>query len=312
MSNTRKPPRYEPTKDLALARDACSPERVIALCSHVLEQEPRSVTAYLLRGRSWFSVNRPKEGLRDFSQALAIDSTRTRTFVRDSVQASSRVSDSLLTLVRERTTVSLVSSASVSDGIAGNSHLGVQQVPTHDRGPGADPTEHTPTNPTPANGENDRTNAIGAPFVLADTLADSVESKAHEDSLWACLQETERSPEDAWAHLCVGRAYYKKKDYEQARAFLTRALDLNNRLVEAYILRAKAVGARGHYRKALRDINRALGITPDHAAAYAARAWVHHCLGRSRKELADLRRALSLEYEKPDFLRVRIRLIQGQ
>ncbi len=110
-------------------------------------------------------------------------------------------------------------------------------------------------------------------------------------------------------YFCLAKMYYKHKEYEKAIFALNQIIKRERGHSEAYLWKAKTLGAQGKYRKALRAINRSIKITSTNPKAYSIRAWIYHCRGRFRKEAENLREALKLGYDKPDIIKVRLEAI---
>ncbi len=107
-------------------------------------------------------------------------------------------------------------------------------------------------------------------------------------------------------YFCLAKMYYKHKEYKKALFALNQIIERERGHSEAYLWKAKTLGAQSKYWKALRAVNRSIKITSTNPKAYSIRAWIHHCRGRYRKEAENLREALKLGYDKPDIIRVRL------
>lgn len=86
------------------------------------------------------------------------------------------------------------------------------------------------------------------------------------------IKEHTDAPYVAHAYNSRGYEYDDRKDYKQAIADYTKAIELNPNYAEAYNNRANAYCDEGDYRKALEDYNKALYINHDYSVAYCNRA----------------------------------------
>ncbi|MCX7626379.1 MAG: tetratricopeptide repeat protein [Candidatus Sumerlaeaceae bacterium] len=81
--------------------------------------------------------------------------------------------------------------------------------------------------------------------------------------------------------LLVARArqYFSQRDVEKAIADLQEAVRLNDRLFEAHVLLAQALGARGQLRPAMRHAALAVRLRPNDRTALLVKAEIHRLLG---------------------------------
>jgi serine/threonine-protein kinase len=111
----------------------------------------------------------------------------------------------------------------------------------------------------------------------------------------------EQDPNYALAYAGLGEAYWRQysrtrepRYLEQARSAGRRALQLDDRLSQAFVNIAMTYEAVGQHDAAVQELERALRIDPGHAAAYRELATVYLAAGRPAEAEATYRRALQL------------------
>lgn len=98
-------------------------------------------------------------------------------------------------------------------------------------------------------------------------------------------------------------AYYKramaasadpKADQAQVMADVSKAIDIDPRLMEAYAFRALGYNKAMQYDKAIADLSSAIAIAPERWGLYSLRAMVHTQNKQPKAALEDYRHALAL------------------
>lgn len=99
------------------------------------------------------------------------------------------------------------------------------------------------------------------------------------------------------ARACIdrGNTYYAWKDYAQARAEYSAAIELDPGLAEAYVYRGNTYYDRNEYTEALVDYNQAIQGDPEYAIAYFFRSGTYRKLGRNAEANRDYARAIQLD-----------------
>ena len=94
-----------------------------------------------------------------------------------------------------------------------------------------------------------------------------------------------------------GTHYAELRHYDKAIVDFSRAIELNNNYVTAYINRANAYAKLEKYKEAYQDFSTAQQLSPKNTAIYAIRGSLNFLLGRFKEAAADYKYYLSL---KPD------------
>ena len=109
-------------------------------------------------------------------------------------------------------------------------------------------------------------------------------------------ESTERlAAADRWEK---GRRLFKKQKYEKAIEHLTRAIELDPKMVQGYGLRGAAYNRTGRFKEAVEDLSKAIKMKPESGKLYFRRHYAYKKLGRNGKSRADLRRSADLGFWK--------------
>jgi hypothetical protein len=92
-----------------------------------------------------------------------------------------------------------------------------------------------------------------------------------------------------------GTVHMHRKEHAAAIFDLGRAIQLDDRLAQAYFQRGLAFTLERDYEKALADCTRLLALRPGDVRAYAQRSLVYHFQGNMEQALADYSRALLID-----------------
>lgn len=102
---------------------------------------------------------------------------------------------------------------------------------------------------------------------------------AREEVIKVKEEHFQTVPPIVLAYYKRGIAYSRKKDYAQAIADLSRAIELNPDYADAYIQRGTAYGRSGDNERALEDLDFAISLRPNYALAYNNRGVAYKLLG---------------------------------
>ncbi len=95
-------------------------------------------------------------------------------------------------------------------------------------------------------------------------------------------------------HFFKGAAYYYKKQFGEAIAEYTGAIELNRRFYYAYYARGVAWAMKGDLERAVVDYNKALEINPSLAEAYILRGYAWSKKGDLDRAIADCNKGIEL------------------
>ncbi len=104
-----------------------------------------------------------------------------------------------------------------------------------------------------------------AMFHLARYYVSFTDYKAAEGTLNEVLA---KSPNDARAHLEMGKVYFATNRLDKARSTLLKAIRLNGKLADAYELLGEVYNREGKYNEAVGYFQKALKADPKHGVAY--------------------------------------------
>ncbi|MDS4059927.1 MAG: tetratricopeptide repeat protein [Candidatus Contendobacter sp.] len=127
--------------------------------------------------------------------------------------------------------------------------------------------------------------------VVLGAIAETDYRRAVEDGERLLLQ----NPTNAKLLNNLGSAYYRLGRLEEAFAAYSRALELDDRLVDAYVGRGAVNIDQGEYEKAIRDCAAAIDLSRSHAKAFNNRGLAYMKHGYLDRALEDLREALRLD-----------------
>lgn len=112
---------------------------------------------------------------------------------------------------------------------------------------------------------------------------------------------------DASTFLQKGISSIQSENYQEAIKNLDRAIDLNQKVAEAYANRGVAYDSLGNYRQAIQDFDRAIELNPKDAMAYNGLAWLYATARRTEFRNGKLaiqyaQKALELKKETPEYM----------
>jgi FimV-like protein len=116
-----------------------------------------------------------------------------------------------------------------------------------------------------------------------------------EQSLIYLDECVRRTPENAKAHLAIGRIHLEAARYDKAREYLERAAALSPDSIDCWTNLGSLEAAVNNHAAALRDFEKALAILPDSVFALTGAGREQGKLGQFAKAEQCLRRALEID-----------------
>lgn len=118
------------------------------------------------------------------------------------------------------------------------------------------------------------------------------------------LAETSRRTKEFKAQILAQAAqgWFLADQFDQARAVISTAIELDNTQAEFYVDRAQMRSAQNALNDAIEDLNTALVIDENNLDALVFRATIHRLLERFEEARADISKALALEPGHPEGL----------
>ena len=130
-----------------------------------------------------------------------------------------------------------------------------------------------------------------------------IAQRNYKEAIKLFNEAIELKPNEAQAYYGRGRAY-KSNDAGKAIEDLTKALELNPKLVEAYNARSDCYYKLKDYEHALADCNKTIEFKPNFLNAYYRRSLVYNKLKDYNKALNDMSKAIEIKlgYNKYNWL----------
>ena len=123
-------------------------------------------------------------------------------------------------------------------------------------------------------------------------------SNTNHPSAITYLSDTIRlNPEDQYAYLKRGDAYYNLKQYKEAIADYNKTIELDPENVIAYGRRGDAYGGLKQYKEALIDYDKAVALDPGYAPAYNNRGNILYTIRQYEKAINDYSKTIELDPE---------------
>ncbi|CAB5093173.1 hypothetical protein D3OALGA1CA_3319 [Olavius algarvensis associated proteobacterium Delta 3] len=104
----------------------------------------------------------------------------------------------------------------------------------------------------------------------------------------------EEDPENFFAVLCRGKAFYKEGNYSQAVSDFTKAIEIDKRSFHAYFYRGTSYGIKGLYDLAISDFTKAIEIYPTSVRTYSNRGRAYACNGQYDMAIFELTKCIEL------------------
>lgn len=125
-----------------------------------------------------------------------------------------------------------------------------------------------------------------------------------EDSFSIWSKVIEDQEEGSWALAMAynerGQVLYKKGRYQQAKADVNRALQIEPKMQRALLNRANLYDRNGKLEAALKDLNLVLDEEADAVAALKIRSTIYGKMGEKEKAMEDLKLAISIDPDNPE------------
>lgn len=120
-------------------------------------------------------------------------------------------------------------------------------------------------------------------------------NKEYDQAIADLTKAIDVDPKHGLAHANRGLAYSAKKEYERAIADLSKAIEINPNFAGAYSSRGFAHLAKKEYELAIADYNKAIEMDSKNALAFANRGVANSNLGRRNEAISDMRTAASID-----------------
>ena len=106
----------------------------------------------------------------------------------------------------------------------------------------------------------------------------SLSSQNYQNAIDNCTKAIQLKPDNAFAYLWRGQAYYALNNYQTAIDDFTKVIELKPD-AEVYYRRGAAYAALNNYQAAINDCTKAIELQPDFADAYFVRGLAYAELG---------------------------------
>lgn len=131
----------------------------------------------------------------------------------------------------------------------------------------------------------------GGPKKFIRLAAGIVLTSAVAVLLWFALPVSET----ATASNSQGILYNNNREYQEAAAAFTKAINLDSDFAVAYANRAWTYIKLGRFEEAIADCTKAIELDPGLATAYNSRGWANTKLGRYEQAIEDFNKAVELD-----------------
>jgi len=116
-------------------------------------------------------------------------------------------------------------------------------------------------------------------------------------SFYGCGQSTNKAAKQAFEK---GFKAHENKEFNSAVIYYTKAIELDPKYVNGYILRGVAYDALKKYPEAIADYTKAIELDPKKADAYYNRGVAYDALKKYEEALADYTKAIEIDPKKAD------------
>jgi len=106
-------------------------------------------------------------------------------------------------------------------------------------------------------------------------------------------------------YLELGRKAGQKFDYENAIAYLTKAIQINQNAAEAYFIRGQVHAGHENHENAIDDLSTVISLEPNNAKAYFFRNESYYKIGEKTKAKDDFLQALEIDQKYSQYYNVR-------
>lgn len=121
------------------------------------------------------------------------------------------------------------------------------------------------------------------------------DKKDYENAIAEYTRAIEKDPDYVEAYNHRGNAYIEKRDYDKAIEEYTRALEIKPDFETAYINRALAYAGKKDYERAIADCTKAIELNPNDADSYVHRGYVHQEKNDLDSAILDFSKAIAIE-----------------
>jgi tetratricopeptide (TPR) repeat protein len=122
-----------------------------------------------------------------------------------------------------------------------------------------------------------------------------IDSKDFENAIAAYTKAIELDPKYAMAYYNRGNAYRALGKREQTITDYSKAIELDPKYVYAYNNLGAVYRSLGKNEQAIADFNKAIELNPKDAYAYSNRGNAHRALGKNEQAIADFNKAIELD-----------------
>jgi tetratricopeptide (TPR) repeat protein len=109
-------------------------------------------------------------------------------------------------------------------------------------------------------------------------------AKGNDEEALKYLEKSSHGQKDYKYYFSLGKINFNNKNYEKAVEYLSKAIEQNPYLVDAYDLRAKAFKELGQYIKAIEDFKRAYTLMPEEKSFFVEISQVYFLLALKKFE----------------------------
>lgn len=138
------------------------------------------------------------------------------------------------------------------------------------------------------------------------------EEVAWADQVKALIRSTKINPDDPVAYDTLGQLFHRKGNYELAKEFYVKAVELDGTLSESHHNLGLIAIQEGRNRDALIDLGRAVKLSPDDARIHMRLGQAHAGLSETAQAQAAFDKALALDDEYTDAYLEKAKLLYGK
>ncbi len=116
-------------------------------------------------------------------------------------------------------------------------------------------------------------------------------ARRNDEKALEYLEKSSHGEKNYKYYFSLGKIHYNNKNYEEAVNFLTKAIQENPYLVDAYDLRAKSLKELGRYRDAIEDFRKAYTLMPEEKSFFVEISNVYFLLAMQEYEKGNIEEA---------------------
>ncbi len=113
-------------------------------------------------------------------------------------------------------------------------------------------------------------------------------ARGNDDKALEYLEKSSHGEKNYKYYFSLGKINYNNKNYEEAVNFLTKAIQENPYLVDAYDLRAKSLKELGRYKEAIEDFRKAYTLMPEEKSFFVEISNVYFLLALQEYEKGNI------------------------